>query len=369
MHDVFISYSSKDQRVADAIINILESKRIKCWIAYRDTTAGDDYAASIVRAIKNSKACVLIFSSESNQSKHVLNEINSCVNYSVAIIPFKISDVLMHDSLEYYLGRTHWLDAMTDPLEEHIHKLAARLESFVSIETHIIPMSSQGRENLQIEGTTEHSKSEPRMVKYSELIQLGYTADKIAIQLVENDYVNYNGISEDNEGTPAQWAQFIQNSTETFQYLLNSEDKIVGDWSIVALNEADFDKAKTGQLLEKDIDFNSCEIISFPDTYYGYILVFSLLPDYRSQKNYMLILNSFYKQIEEYAENGVFFKEWCINVFTPEIENMVKKMGFKYLANNITLGKIYHQNFMPLPENKMISQYPKMIKLYSEAAE
>ena len=64
MHDIFISYSSKDQKIADAIVNILETRRIKCWIAYRDAEIGDDYAGSIVRAIKNCKACVLVFSND-----------------------------------------------------------------------------------------------------------------------------------------------------------------------------------------------------------------------------------------------------------------------------------------------------------------
>ena len=31
-HDVFISYSSKDKPVADAVCAALESKRVRCWI-------------------------------------------------------------------------------------------------------------------------------------------------------------------------------------------------------------------------------------------------------------------------------------------------------------------------------------------------
>jgi hypothetical protein len=129
MHDVFISYSSKDQKIADAVVNILESHKIKCWIAYRDAEAGGEYAVSIINAIKSSKVCVLIFSHESNRSTHVLNEVNSCVNHGVTIIPFRVADVMMHDAIEYYLGKTHWLDALTAPLEAHIHKLADRINA------------------------------------------------------------------------------------------------------------------------------------------------------------------------------------------------------------------------------------------------
>jgi hypothetical protein len=39
MHDVFISYATEDQDVADAIVHILESRRIRCSpLARRDAT-------------------------------------------------------------------------------------------------------------------------------------------------------------------------------------------------------------------------------------------------------------------------------------------------------------------------------------------
>jgi hypothetical protein len=130
---IFVSYSSKDQYVADAIVNTLESKKIKCWIAYRDADPGDKYAASIMRAIKNSKICVLVFSDQSNRSEHILNEINACVNNGVIIIPFRITDTKMDEALEYYLGKTHWLDALTKPLENHITKLEERIVNILQL--------------------------------------------------------------------------------------------------------------------------------------------------------------------------------------------------------------------------------------------
>ncbi|MDR0312127.1 MAG: toll/interleukin-1 receptor domain-containing protein [Treponema sp.] len=363
MHDVFISYSSQDQKIADAVVNILESQKIKCWIAYRDAEAGDDYAVSIIRAIKASKVCVLILSRESNSSKHVLNEINSCVNNGVSIMPFKISDVLLNEAIEYYLGKTHWLDAITPPLEVHMNKLADRIKTFIDKEQTINVTSSA----TPITAKTADRKVDrfaTRMVKYEELVGLGYNADTIAIQLVENDYINCNGIGEENEGNAPQWAKFVQNSTETFQFLLNGENKIVGDWSILALNKQMFDEAKEGRLLEKDITYEKSEMIVFPDIYYGYVLAITLLPDYRTMQNYMQIINSFYAQLEIYAENGIFFKEWCMNIFSSEIENLMKKMGFVYLCDNMTFGKIYHQIFIPLPKNPLINKFPKLKQFY-----
>ena len=43
MHEVFISYSSKDKTVADAACSVLENKGIRCWVAPRDIVAGVEW--------------------------------------------------------------------------------------------------------------------------------------------------------------------------------------------------------------------------------------------------------------------------------------------------------------------------------------
>ena len=41
-HDVFISYSHKDKPIAYGICAKLETVGVRCWIAPRDITAGED---------------------------------------------------------------------------------------------------------------------------------------------------------------------------------------------------------------------------------------------------------------------------------------------------------------------------------------
>ena len=39
-HDVFLSYSSQDKPIAEAVCGTLEGKRIPCWVAPRDVLPG-----------------------------------------------------------------------------------------------------------------------------------------------------------------------------------------------------------------------------------------------------------------------------------------------------------------------------------------
>ena len=113
-YDVFISYSSKDKLVADAVCHSLEENRVMCWIAPRDVTAGQSYAKQIMQSIKECQVIVLIFSENSNKSEHVENEIDSAFNCGKPIIPFLIDKTEMNDELGYYLRRKHWLVAYPD---------------------------------------------------------------------------------------------------------------------------------------------------------------------------------------------------------------------------------------------------------------
>ncbi len=124
-HDVFISYSSKDKTIADAVTANLESQKLRCWIAPRDIRPGENYGGSIVTAVENSKVMIIIFSNNSNNSQHVLREIERAVNHNIAIIPFRIENVKMSKPMEYFLSTPHWLDAYDTEQNSAIDKLVA----------------------------------------------------------------------------------------------------------------------------------------------------------------------------------------------------------------------------------------------------
>ena len=85
-HDVFISYAQEDKPVADAVCARLESRNIRCWIAPRDVLPGEDFPDAIIKAIDSSRVMVLIFSSNSNASPHVVRELTKAMGGRVSLI-------------------------------------------------------------------------------------------------------------------------------------------------------------------------------------------------------------------------------------------------------------------------------------------
>jgi TolB-like protein len=127
-HDVFISHSTKDKTVADAVCAMLEEHKIRCWIAPRDITPGKEWGEAIVDAIGTSRVMILIFSASANGSPQIRREVERAVNKEVVVVPLRIEDVVPTKSLEYFIGSVHWLDALTPPLEKHLDKLVRVVE-------------------------------------------------------------------------------------------------------------------------------------------------------------------------------------------------------------------------------------------------
>ena len=134
-HEVFISHSTIDKAVSDAVCATLENGGIRCWVAPRDVQAGRSFAGEITRAIQESKIMVLIFSAHSNNSEQVLREVQLAVKARLHIIQFRIEDVRLNDDLEYFLSTPHWLDALAPPLENHLRRLETSIKTLLDSPT------------------------------------------------------------------------------------------------------------------------------------------------------------------------------------------------------------------------------------------
>jgi hypothetical protein len=124
-HEVFISYSSKDRDIADIVCNTLEANTIKCWIAPRDIVPGKSYASSIIDAISEAKIFLLILSSHSNASEHVLSEVERAFNGNINLITYKVEDVTLRKELQYFLSSKQWLDSLNKEFRGQLRDLVS----------------------------------------------------------------------------------------------------------------------------------------------------------------------------------------------------------------------------------------------------
>ena len=107
MH-IFISYSSKDEKEAFKACSALEKQGKKCFIAPRDIQPGKEYGEEIVNGIDNAQAMVLLLSEHANKSPHVLREVERAVSKSIPILIYRLEEVELSKSMEYFLMTHQW---------------------------------------------------------------------------------------------------------------------------------------------------------------------------------------------------------------------------------------------------------------------
>lgn len=109
-HQVFISYSRKDQIVADYLCDFLKENDIEYWIDKEGIFSSSNYKELIVDAIEVSKAVIFISSVNSNSSINVIREIGYAVNMNKPILPLKLDDAQYAKSIRLDISDIDQID-------------------------------------------------------------------------------------------------------------------------------------------------------------------------------------------------------------------------------------------------------------------
>jgi len=91
-HQVFISYSRRDEEAVKSIKAILEEFGIPYWIDKEGIFSGENYKEVIVDAIEVAKVVIFVSSVNSNASINVIRELGYAVQQRKTIIPVLLDD-------------------------------------------------------------------------------------------------------------------------------------------------------------------------------------------------------------------------------------------------------------------------------------
>jgi len=108
---VFVSYATADRKEALSVCKAIERRGPKCWISTRDVQPGENYQEAIVRALRASRAMVLVFSDAANNSDEIKKELSLASRYHIPVMALRIEDVEPSDAFAYELSTRQWIDA------------------------------------------------------------------------------------------------------------------------------------------------------------------------------------------------------------------------------------------------------------------
>lgn len=140
---IFISHASEEASTANALVNSIEKYGDKCFIAPRDIRTGYEYASEIAEGIDRSDILILLLSQAANASPHVLREVERAVTRNIPVLVYKLEDVTLSKSMEYFLMTHQWLNAKKNDFSDVLvsiseikkNKVDANLEETITIPT------------------------------------------------------------------------------------------------------------------------------------------------------------------------------------------------------------------------------------------
>ena len=124
--DIFVSFASKDVRVAMTLCGALENRGFSCWISARDIEPGANFQSAIVRALRQAKIMLLVFTANSNTSEEMTKELALASQNKMIVIPLRVEDVTPNDAFAYEFATRQWIDVFAD-WEVAIEQLSRRI--------------------------------------------------------------------------------------------------------------------------------------------------------------------------------------------------------------------------------------------------
>lgn len=115
--DIFISYSRKDSRIADAVCKALDSHNLTYFIDRKGIAGGMEFPEILANAILNSKIFLFLASENSYKSSYTKNEITFAFNHGCMMLPYIIDGSKLPINLEFTFASINWRTIKVHPIE------------------------------------------------------------------------------------------------------------------------------------------------------------------------------------------------------------------------------------------------------------
>ncbi len=332
--DIFISYSSKDEKRAIDICNELEKNGNSCFFAKRDIQPGKAYAGEIIKAIEKCSTFVLILTQSSVNSHQVLREINAAVARNKLIVPLRFENVELTDDLKYYLGVSQWIDIQGDDYRDEISEVSKIIDD----KSHA---KSEDVSEIVYKGVT--------MENLESMISDGFSIDQIAMREIEIDYLCIPSekfkMNETMEGTLEDWKYAVEHTEYETSACLIKNDTVIGYCDMYPVKQKAYEQLVNGECIIRE---DMIDVYGFGGTFPVYIAMIGIIPSEEGHANYFRVFDWIFEHIAYWRKKHIRISEIAISVYSDMLETFVEKLGFRYVGLNPVGGKIYKTDYNSL---------------------
>jgi hypothetical protein len=136
MYEVFISYASANQAIAQRLVAGLEKRGLSCWIASREILPGHNYQEKIPDAIAACQVVLVLYSRAALKSTEIPKELVLARKAKKWMTLLRIEDVDLVGPFAYEFGTSQYVDMFND-FETALNRLCHQLDDWCGKAGHV----------------------------------------------------------------------------------------------------------------------------------------------------------------------------------------------------------------------------------------
>lgn len=125
---VFISHSSRDNKVSEELRAALEAEGLPCWMDDRNIPGSADWNDAIMRGIMACRVLLLVYTRHSAESDPVRREVERAVARKIPVLPVRLEDYPPPPAMEYLIASRQYVDAFPHSIDRHMEKVIAAVK-------------------------------------------------------------------------------------------------------------------------------------------------------------------------------------------------------------------------------------------------
>lgn len=363
-YDVFLSHNRRDKPWVRGLYEFLTANGLRVFFDEESVLPGQSIVTAIEAALDCSRHVVLVLSPASLSSRWVALESQLAIyddpdgrgNRLIPVIVEKVN----WSAVRPVVRTLNCLD-LTEPSSrsDRLSKLLAALG---------VRPTDRGALEPLLAGVDARPLLQPLAVAgVGDVLDWGWTGEKLLEEFIALDYATLEGLTPAHEGSPRQWAPVFMNHPETWRMLVSAPGEIRGYWHFAPLFPEDYERARTGKLLDSEITADRIRMFELPGEYEIYFVQLCMHQRFRHPAHVRQLFRSIFDVLEELGDQGIFVRQLCANAYTDIGRAICKSCNLALLCEHAEHGTIFGSPIRNVLTSQFAGLNRRLVTMYQDA--
>lgn len=199
------------------------------------------------------------------------------------------------------------------------------------------------------------------------LERLGLSLDTLLNCLIALDRRLIGDSASLGEDEGAKWVPIFESLPDSWR-LLTLNDRIIGNWHFVPLDQDVYAQCRAGTITDSDLCLEHVQSLDLPGVHNMYVAALLLEPTHHDGRALRLLLQTFCQRLSALAAREVYFDHVCASAWTPASIVLCRRLGmFPCGRVHDECVEVFEGMMVDVLEAMMIPDAQHVLDLYANA--